>query len=306
MKMEKSEEFKTKNSYKLDAFPLSGVVDVSNLDNGKNLYVVKFIDKKEVTGSLSENKLFEKQMIVSKQTVEKICETPRDFQSIITKDDSNVYFVNKEFIYYYSNYGEMYNLNEISGVKSNQMSEFINNKCFDDIKNKDDELIQFVKNKNDLRIWKTSDGELHAPPMILDYIAAKLDNETYHLDLLIEHLMKRDDVSFLTEEGRWSTAKKQILSCPMTGEEKGVENIISDIPGYNSTEDCNESITLIYKPKSEDVRKIMDWEMDKHDKTSRIWNVENYIVRDLLGCDRFSKNPVIVPESVVPKRKFKR
>ncbi len=306
MQMEKSEEFTTKNSYKLESFPLSEVIDVSNLNNGENLYVLKFSDTKEVIGSLSEHNVFEKQMIVSGQTVEEICENPRGFQSIINKNNSNIYFVNKEFISYYSNYGEMYNLNEISGVKRNEMSEFINNKCFDNPKDKDNEVIQFVKNKNDLKIWKTSDGELHAPPMIFDYIAAKLDNETYHLDLLIEHLMKRDDVSFLTEEGRWSTAKKQILSCPMVGNEAGVENIISDIPGYNATEDCTESITLVYKPKSEDIKKIMNWEIDKSDKKSRIWNVENYIVRDLLDCDKFSKVPVIVEESVVPKRKFKR
>lgn len=307
MRIEKNEEFTTKNSYKLESFKLSRVTNVSNFNNGDNIYAIKFEDSKKVIGSINEENFFKKEMILSKQTVEEICENPHDFQLIVKKDNTNIYFISKEFIPYFSNYGERFHLNEIYDIKNKEMEDFINSNCFNNPKDNTSEFIQLVNNKNHLKIWKTSDGELHTQPIMLDYIRAKLDNETYDLDLLVEHLMKRDDVAFLINKNTYGSSKNKtkILSCPLTGKENGVEEIINDIPYYNASESMTESISLIYKPKSKDIEKIMNWEMPINNETNMIWNLETYILNDLLNCITCSKVPTIIKESVCPKRKFK-
>lgn len=306
MKFIKETEFVTKNSYEIESRPLSELVDTTHFKNGENLHLISYKNETNVSGFINKNNIQKVERVISKDSLEKICANPADFSNIVKNDDSYIYYMGKDYLSYVAIYGENENFTRLMGVEYRPMDSFIKKECFSNQNNDLYEFIQFVPNENHMRVWCNSNGELTTQPIIFDYIGANLDNENYYLDELVEYLMTRDDVAFITDTNSWSSNRSNFLKCPLKGDEKGIEGIISDIPGYNAEEGRDETITLVYYPKAEDISKIMNWKRDENDKTARIWNQENYIVRDILGCDKFSKKPVIVEEPAVPKRKFKR
>ncbi|NCQ50302.1 hypothetical protein GW796_00065 [archaeon] len=164
--------------------------------------------------------------------------------------------------------------------------------------------MQFIQNKNNLRVWGDINGNLFLDPQIYNYIGANLSNGEYHLDELVEFLMSREDVAFITnsESSRYANNSK-LLQCPLSLSNPSLSEIISDIPSYNSKEGNDETICLVFTPNTEQIKKMMNWEIKK--ETNYIHNLENYVIRELLGCEKFRKVPVVEVEPVVPKRKFK-
>ncbi len=303
MNFKKETEFVTKNTYDIEAKLLSDVTDVSQFKNGENLHLISFTNTHVVSGYFSEEKKITKEGVVSKETLDKIVESPDKFESLLRNDNSLIYFVNKEFIPYFKKYGENYSEMITGGEKQKHVTDFMNKEVFKDCDNKDCEFIQFVNNNLHIKVWKNTKGEVFMPPMFFDYIGANLDNGTYHLDELVEHLMKRDDVAFVANNGRWDRNKTIMLTCPLNGNEEGVAGIISDIPGYNSEEGRDETLSVFYYPKAEDINKILEWKEGQDNKY--IWNIENFVVRVIMEGDQFSKKPVVVEQPVVQKRKFK-
>lgn len=199
----------------------------------------------------------------------------------------------------------MSNLAEIAHVPKKEHEQFVSKEFFTDGASADFEFIQFIHNDKGNRLWRDSAGKLYSEPFIFNYIGASLDNGTYHLDELIEHLMKRDDIAFITESEGYSRYKSTLLRGPLTGKEEGVNKIISDIPGYNRDEGRDETICVVYYPKQEDLMKILQWD-EKKEKSKEIWSLEQFIVRKILGAEAYLKKPVVEQEPEIPKRKFKR
>ncbi len=299
MKFSKETQYIVENHYEAEAFPLSDVVNVSQFKNGQDLWVVCFVNKEKVNGYLNRESEKSFQVITTKEKFKEFEKHPENAKADSGK--ASVYFVKKEFLPYLTQCGQWGQLANINKQKEQNVNDFQVKDVFNQAKSEDCEFIEYVENPGDRQVWKDSNGKLYMAPFVLDYIQAHLDNGTYHLDELVEYLMNRDDVGFIVEK-KWR--ESEILHCPMSGNEDGVSKIISDIPSYNAEDGKDETITLVYYPKSEDIGKIMNWKEDKANYPG-IWNVENFIIRVILDCEKFRIKPVAAVEPVVPKRKFK-
>ncbi len=298
MKITKQTEFTTKNYFEIDNVPLVNFTNVEHFTNGDKTVVVSFKNKKVVEGFFKSEEEFNFEQIMSESRKEKITQNPHTFEK--QTKEPKLYFVNKEYLPYLKKYGQYGQLAKVAGEKELNLHDFENNKPFTDGANPNFEFIEFVQNKNGHIICKDNKGDLYMPPFVMDYIGAQIDNRSYHLDVLIEHLMNRDDVAFIVEK-EWR--KEIVLACPLKGNEEGINKIIRDIPSYNADEGRTETINIIYYPKTDAIEKIMNWKQDK--ENPEIWNVENYIMRVLLDCEKFRIQPIKDVEPAVPKRKFK-
>lgn len=299
MKITKETEFVTKNFFEIDSVPLSEFTDVSHFKNGATMFAVSFNNKTVISGAIQKETEYKFEGILSANQKNELVKNPLGFN--FNKNTNGVYLVKKDFLDYFTKYGQYGQLAKVDDKKELNFNDFISSKPFSEGADDSYEFVQHMSGHNDGHfVLKNKDGKLFMPPFVMDYIAAHLDNGNYHLDELIEHLIKRDDVAFLVEKD-WR--KEAILRCPLKGDEEGVDKIIRNIPYYNSEENRNETINLIFYPKSEDIEKILNWKENKDNP--EIWNVENYIVRVILDCEKFRIKPVAEVEPVVPKRKFK-
>ena len=300
-------EYVTKKTCELEYIPLKELIKVDKFINGNDFYVISFQQTTEVTGNKEQIKIEKYQKIITKDILEKIQQNPTNFNSIIqsSSNENPIGLYKKEFRNLFSQYGIDKNLQHLSENKDITTKDFMAENCFDEIKNQKYELLQFIKtgNKSYNRIYQDNKGSLIIEPIILSYIHGNIDNGEYHLDELVEYLSTRKDVSFISSEEKYPR-KEIILYCPLNGKEKGINNIIADIPGYNAEPGRDETINLVYYPTPDVIENLMTWEYDKT-KHSKIFDLENYIVREILDCDKFSKNPIIVEETAIPKRKFK-
>jgi hypothetical protein len=312
-KVEKSQVFTTKNEYTVEHMPLSDATDVSNFISGDKTHIIKYNKKTTITATGQKDKeaSFTKQNLVSTEVLNKILANPENFDKITENDDAfsknPIILVMNEFIDIYKAQGIYTVIDQMMGQKDGvKPHDFTEYNVFDNANEPGFMFVQFIDNEHSLRVIKDKDGNFTGEPMVFDYIGAKLDNGSYDLDVLIEYLMQRDDVAFITSD-RYSYGKNRLLKCPLKGDEEGMQDIIADIPSYNSEEDRTETISLVYYPKSEDVIKMMNWKMSEEDKKNQVYGVDTYAVQTLLGCQKFRKD--VKPEPVEPeppKRKFKR
>jgi len=310
-KIEKSQEYVTKHSFTIESMPLSDVTDISNFINGENAVVMKYTKDTIVTGQKTSKDTFNKQLILNKEKLEKIVAKPENFDEIIKSNEalstSPILLVLKEYWDFHKSNGLYAQINQMLGKKDetkfNDLREY---NVFDNVTEDAFMLIQFVENKNSLRVIMDKDGNYACEPMVFDYIKADLDNRTYDLDEVIEHLMKRDDIAFITNTES-SYKERKLLKGPLKGNEDGLEEIIDDIPHYNSENGRDETFTLVYYPKNEDIEKLMNWKMSDEDKNNKVYSLERFVVQDILGCQKFRKDAQPEPpEPEIPKRKFKR
>lgn len=308
-KIEKNQEFVTKNSFTIESMPLADAVDVSRFIDGPEMFLVSYSKETTISGDKKENISFKKQVIINHKTLEKITLEPNRFEELIEKNKSSnpIYLVTKDYWEFFRE-EQIYNrfVNNLEKEEKKSFNNFEIKKCFDNAKNNKNMFVQYVENKNHQRVIMNANGELAAEGFVFDYIGAQLDNGNYDLDKVVEHLMKRDDVAFVTRSDSYSTRNMKILKCPLSGNEPDVKDIIADIPGYNAEEGRDETICLVYYPKAEDIGHIIHWEMSETDKKNGVYNLENFIVQEVLECKQFRKNPVVPEETETPKRKFKR
>lgn len=305
MKYSKDTQFITNSHYEIDAHPLSDFTDVTNfnpvgLSSEDRMFVVKHKQHVKVSGVFNKEETKEVEGFITGKELNDLVENPHA-TNLITGGKHTTFLVSKDFLDYFTKYGQYGQLAKLVGNEELNFSKFVSKTPFTEGKSKDKEFIQFAGKHSDEPVWKNTEGKLFMAPFVFDYIGANLDNGNYHMDELIEHLMKRDDVAFLVEV---DFRKEKILSCPLHGNEEGVNKIIRNIPYYNADEGRNETINLIYYPKQEDIEKIISWKENKKEHPE-IWNRENYIVRVILDCEKFRIKPLKEVEPVVPKRKFK-
>lgn len=298
MKITKQTEFTTKNYFEIDDVPLGNFTNVEHFTNGDKTVVVSFKNKKVVEGFFQSEEEFNFEQIMSENRKNQIIKNPHTFEK--QNKEPKLYFVSKEYLPYLKKYGQYGQLAKLDGKEESNIHSFICDKPFTEGNNPQFEFIQYVENKNGHILCKNNKGELYMPPFVMDYIAANIDNKNYHLDEMIEHLMSRDDVAFIVEKA-WR--KEIVLACPLKGNEEGINKIIREIPYYNADDGRTETINLVYYPKHDAIEKIMNWKQDK--ENPEIWNVENYIMRVLLDCEKFRVQPIKDVEPVVPRRKFK-
>lgn len=312
-KYQASQEFTTKNDYTVEHMPLSDVTDVTNFLNGDKMHIVKYNKKTTITATGQKNKeaSFTNQLLVSDEVLQNILANPENFEKIIENNtefrNNPIVFVMNEFIDIYKAQGIYTVIDQMMGQKDGpKPNDFREMNVFDNAHEPGHMFVQFIENKNSLRVIKDKDNNFIAEPMTFDYIGAKLDNGSYDLDVLIEHLMKRDDVAFVSNN-KYPYNKNRLLKCPLKGDEEGLQDIIGDIPHYNAEEDRTEFISLVYYPKSEDIIKMMNWVMSEEDKKNQVYSIDTFAVQTLLGCQKFRKDvESVLSEPEPPKRKFKR
>lgn len=302
--------YTVETSYTLDFEPLFKLTNISHFTDAKDLYAVSLKVKEETTGSFTKKTTSTWSKVINKEHLEALIKEPFNYVDLedLYRLPHSYALVTNEYIdnfVKFSGYGnqltELADLPEFN-VEKHVSSDFLNK--IDDPKFK---LIEYNYTRNTSHYLIDTEGNKYLQPRVLGYIGANLNNEKYDLDLLVEHLSKRDDITFILSDARsYSKDRIQILAAPFDENAPGIDKIITDIPHYNATEEQTESIEIIYRPKAQDVQKILDWEVDKSDRRD-IWSIDDFIVKDILEGQQFCKQqPIPVEEPETPKRKFKK
>lgn len=234
-----------------------------------------------------------------------------------THDKLNFFLVHKDFIPSIEKYSFL-NSNIFSNTIKNFVHprDLISHNFMQDILDPNYALVQKIENSESLYVFKTLDGTLHSEPFLLfSHIRSQLDDSYLFLDDFVEELSHRNDVAFLTYGGRFNSYEDKdsaVLFAPLQGNEENIGGIIHDIEhhleeGEEKPEE-QETIYLIYYPKKEEIEFLMNWnlQVDRNSidyKKKQIFFVERHIVRNILGGEKFLKNPYI--EELVIVRKFK-
>jgi hypothetical protein len=279
-------------NYKLTYEPLSTYTAIDNFTNGNNLFILSATKHSIVSGPVPEdnNNLFE--TIIDNDTLQQIVNTPYNIHNILQQSDTKIKLVKKDFLPFITQIGTNGYLERITNTKYDKtpINDFI--KCAN---SPDYEFIEYVGSQN-CDAWKNSKGDLFCPPIKLDYIDAQLHNKKYNLDDLIEHLLPRDDIAFIIQN-----PKPTLLRCPLIHDNKQIQHIIEDIPYYNAEDGKDESISVIYYPKMQEIQKLIDWKYD-----NKFYSLALFIMNDIINTStQYLKEPISPESYEQPKRRFK-
>lgn len=309
MKITKNTEYTVATQYKINYEKLSDLTNVEHLVEGDNLYVFNLHIKKVTTGLYEKESKEVITKIVEKELLDKICEHPENYDELEKQYHSSnpVLLVKKEFLPIFTQYGQ-YNFVETLGIKDieTHVSTFMSKDFIKDAKNDNYEFIQYLKNDHSYITIVDVEGTKYMEPIMMDYIRGQLSNEHYYLDELVEHLITRNDLAFMVQGKGYRD--KVLLNGPLKGNEKGIDKIIEDIPGYNADENSTEYINVIYYPKNEDINKLLSWtEHGEDNHKKQIYDMASFAVKEILGGLNFTKKIVVEENNdvVIPKRKFK-
>lgn len=302
MKFVKDHQHTVTNKYEIEYEALSKFTPVDKFINGEDYSIVQYKDTEIKKGSINSTTSSGWSKIISSSQLENLLQNPDKNHTSELNLSNHIHLVNPGFMEHLKKYGTRQDLINLSDFKNPTIDTFFIKDILKNASEKDVEFIESVKNAFDMNIWKNSKGEIFCEPFVFNYMDGYLDNKNYNLDELVEHLMKRDDVAFITDSQSVMRHDKKILNCPLTGNEKGIDKIISNIPHYNVHEGREETIGLIYYPKTEELLKLIEWAKENESsKTS--FDKNTFIVNEILGAKDFINSPV--KEELMVKRKYK-
>ncbi len=233
----------------------------------------------------------------------------------ITDENNHRYFLHHiDFLHLFREKNHL--LNEEISKKFQELSYY--EKPFaDKLKDPCFQLVEFIhQDFHSFRILKSSD-DIYMAPLGLDYIYAGLHDGSYYLDELTEFLSSRSDISFIIYDHENKSRKE--LRCPLSVhhyEDKEIGSIIYDIQhhlGENESQpEENEGLSIFFRPSTAQIDKLLEFQKEFNQNkeyrlsyvSRQIYNVEQFVVRDLLGGEEFFKHPP--KEELKPIRKFKR
>lgn len=308
MKQQIKTLYSVESNYELTYERLSDLTDITHFDNAENLYAVRLNITTQKTGFYTNLNIEEWQKIVSKEHLEALLENPTNYKDYEKKFvlSNPISLVTQEYIDYRRDIGFNTNLYEYLHRERLDATQHVSKDYFTDHNNQNYQFIQYIPNRQHFSLWKDVDGEYIIEPFAMSYSEANLDNQTYHLDELISHLSGRSDIRFLLEKDYSSSIS--FLKTPFNENHGDANRIIHDIPSYNAEENKTESINIIYKPEQKDIEKILQYDNSNRTElynTKKIFNIETFIVSEVLHCGAFKVNPT-PEESIIHKRKFKR
>lgn len=303
MKKTIKQNYSVTNTYDIEFKPLSEFTDTKQFT--PDLFVVKVTNDEKKEGFYNTKNQQIWNGIINQEKLDMILANPEKTKNedSTIRIENPVWAVKPGFIKHFVENGFNHIFSDLNKEdKKIEMSSF-------NIKNVIDntepvEFIQLVPNEQHLRIWKDNKGTCYTEPMIFNYVSAQLDNKKYDLDALVEHFMQRDDIAFISDsEGYSFSGNKKLLKYPLKGTEPEIKHIISDIPSYNAEDGRTETICIVYYPKSEDLEKILAFK-DRQDK--RYYNLDTYIIGEILGANPYLNQPPEPEIDTTPKRKFKK
>jgi len=135
---------------------------------------------------------------------------------------------------------------------------------FDEMSNeKSDKRILVFFSRYD-HTWRDHNFRMLSRPIYFDYIDARMNNKNYHLNKVLEHLRKREDIEI--EEG-------QIL----------------DIPYYSRDEDYTRYLSFWWYPTDRVYRNLYTLLHKSEEK--ELWNIHRVIeAKDKLGLEKYRKS----------------
>lgn len=283
--------------------PLSDLTNVDNFVDGDNLSVVEVYQY---------DKLLQARVVNNNEAIA-ISKNPESIQSVFNNTNVlPILLVKSEYLDYMAKYGRL-SMYTDEGEKVSPPKDSISNKYVENANNNQYQFIQMVPNNHSVQIWKSSEGKIYSQPFILDYLYGKISDTYFHLDDFVEKLSHRNDIAFLTYTECFAKEPVGILPCPLKGDENGIGGVINEIEHHieegESWPQEKETVTVIFYPSQEDLKKILSWNRDEEIKKPevkkrRLYNVEQFIIEDILGGKEFLQHP-IVEEEETPKRKFK-
>lgn len=296
----KKEQF-IKNQYNMEYYSLSDYIDVSNLEEGNQLYLFSMEQITTITnlGDKKNSKKF--QQILNQKQLDYVLENPHLTQSI-PKKATTVTLVRKEILEDYRKYGHNDYLRGQNPKKEYPELDFLK-----DIHSPEVFVVEYksATTLNFKSVFKTSTNEYYCEPFSLNYSNAELHDGKYHLDELIEHLSTKNNLAFCIDVNR----KPQLITTPFNDKTENIEKIIEDIPSYNISEKEKEAIHIIYYPTTEELMKLKQWdnpENKEYNKNKEIYTIERFILSEILGASNYIKVPLKNEEPLIPARKYKK
>lgn len=292
------------NGYDITIAKLSAYTDVTRFKNAEDLHIVEVKN-----GSI----IFTH--VLTSNMMEKVLQHPEYIKNYnnLTINPNYVCLMRKDFIHNLEKYGRL-NTSNIEGLKDiPRWNDHVYQApdIFAKVGDANYEFVQYVPNEHFKYSWRTSDGQLHMEPFILDDGYANINNEVYHLDDMVEYLSHRDDVAFLTYMGRWSDKPSTLLHCPLKGDEASIGGVISDIEYHledgEERPSATETINVLYYPDQGAIEKIIKWSqgVDGRSIESRkteMYVIDRFVLQELLDCKQFLQ---YTPEPEIVVRKFK-
>lgn len=276
MKKDYTTEYKTLTNYTLEYKSLSTITNVSHFENSKDLYVVKLGIEQIITGDKNSQSTHVWEKIINQEFIEKLNENISQYE-VLAKQytlPKDTLLVNKEFLSILKQYGNDNYIFKLDSLAEKNLNDFISKTPYTDIDKEDMILIQSIGTVYGKKVYKDIHNMLYIEPFRFNYVDGNLDNDTYDLERLVNHLSKRDDITFILE-GR----HKAVAKCPITDENV---QIVQSIPSYNRTEERTHSISFIYYPKQEDIMEIMALDIQDSYKLNKL------IINEILQGKYFS------------------
>lgn len=305
MKQKTTTSYTVNTSYELEYDLLSSYVNTKNLNDADALYIVQLIVNEETTGSFNKKTSKVWSDIITEKHYNELLAAPHDYENIAKNNRiaHPIALIKPQYLDFFVKYGSYGELSKLEHIENLNRADYISTNPFQDIVKPEFTVFQYLNNHNLSYYMKDIYGKNYITPIILDYTDGSLDNSTFELDGLVEHLSTRKDVAFLLENNY--SKEPSILYGPLKGDEKGLNRIIQDIPSYNADEDRTESIAIVYYPQEKDVERLLNW--NSKEDPNKFWSVKQFIISEVLEGKQFSKIQV-VPEAEpeTPKRKFKR
>lgn len=284
----------------LEVVNLSEMIDTSKFQEKSALFLVKLTERKIFTGLENRQEEKTQERIVNEDVMNQLLKEP---QLIHQKSTSNFGYTiyTQEALEQFRDYGrnnsalmQMADMAEATITPGNAMNLL---ECGKGV------LVEYVSQEESFPYisFMNKEGEYFVEPIHIDYISGGLNNENYHLDDVVEYLTQLPNLIFVAEQSFRST-KPDLLYTPLTGNEKGIDRLINDIPSYNATEECSEKAEFYLRPTQAQIEQITQWKRGD----SQCYQVQQFILQEVLEAKKFMKHPVVQEETKIPTRKFKR
>jgi len=134
---------------------------------------------------------------------------------------------------------------------------------FDEMSNEksDKRILVFLSNYDNT--WRDHNFRMLSRPIYFDYIDARMDNKNYHLNKVLEHLRKREDIEIEGDK-------------------------VLEIPYYNRDEDRTRYLSFWWYPTDRVYRNL--YTLYRESKEEGFWNIYRVIeAKDKLGIEKYRK-----------------
>jgi hypothetical protein len=169
-----------------------------------------------------------------------------------------------------------------------------------DLLNPEYVVIKFVNNQSNSQIWQSTNGVFHSQPFFIDHIHASFHDNNYPLEDFLQHLCKKNNVGLISNI-QYNQGK--ILKPSLSLQDNDINDILYEIEHHLEDNDVRppevKGAALLFYPNQDEIFSLNAWHAKKDclpgssNYNNRIFNVQQHILRNILGGDKFYKRKAV-------------